>query len=60
MCHQTTDGQAVFSHATVHAAKADAEHWLDSTNAVEATEMQRFVHRTAIRALAPYRDTGAS
>jgi glyoxylase-like metal-dependent hydrolase (beta-lactamase superfamily II) len=50
--------QPVFSRATVHAAKADAEHWLDASNAAEATEIQRFVHRRATHALAPYRDIG--
>jgi glyoxylase-like metal-dependent hydrolase (beta-lactamase superfamily II) len=51
------DGQAVFSHATVHAAKADADHWLDPIRAATATGMQRLVYDTAARALAPYRDT---
>jgi glyoxylase-like metal-dependent hydrolase (beta-lactamase superfamily II) len=51
------DGQALFSRATVYAAKADADHWLDPADP-EATEVQRFVHRTAARALAPYRETG--
>ena len=52
------DGQAVFPHATVHAAKADADHWLDSARAAVATDVQRLVHDTAARALAPYRDRG--
>jgi glyoxylase-like metal-dependent hydrolase (beta-lactamase superfamily II) len=52
------DGTAVFSHATVHAAKADAEHWLDAASVTPPTELQRYVHRTAARVLAPYRDTG--
>jgi glyoxylase-like metal-dependent hydrolase (beta-lactamase superfamily II) len=51
-------GQAVFSHATVHTAKADADHWLDAARAAAATGIQRLVHDTAARALAPYRDTG--
>jgi glyoxylase-like metal-dependent hydrolase (beta-lactamase superfamily II) len=54
----TPDGHVVFTRATVHAAKADADHWLDPTHAAEATGLQRFVHRTAARALAPYCDTG--
>ena len=52
------DGQAVFSRATIHAAKAEAEHWLDIAGGAEATDVQRFVRRTADRVLAPYRDAG--
>jgi glyoxylase-like metal-dependent hydrolase (beta-lactamase superfamily II) len=51
------DGQAFFSRATVYAAKADADHWLRPADP-EAPEVQRFVHRAAARALAPYRQTG--
>jgi glyoxylase-like metal-dependent hydrolase (beta-lactamase superfamily II) len=52
------DGQAAFSHATVHAAKADADHWLDAAGAACATGVQRLVYETAARVLDPYRDTG--
>ena len=52
------DGLAVFPHATVHAATADADHWLDPARAAAATGVQRLVHDTAARAVAPYRDTG--
>lgn len=52
------DGQAAFPRATVHAAKPEAEHWLGTSGAVQATDVQRFVRRTADRALAPYRDAG--
>jgi glyoxylase-like metal-dependent hydrolase (beta-lactamase superfamily II) len=51
------DGRAVFSRATVHAASADAVHCLGAS-AEGATEVQRFVHQTATRTLAPYRETG--
>ena len=51
-------GEAVFSHATIHAAKAEADHWLDPERAAAATGVQQLVHDTAARALAPYRDTG--
>ena len=54
------EGQPVFPHATVHAAKADADHWLDPDRAAAATGVQRLVHDTVARALAPYRETGAS
>lgn len=47
------DGMAVFPHATVHAAKADADHWFDPTRAAAATGIQRLVHDTVARALAP-------
>ena len=52
------DGQAVFPRATVHVAKADADHWLDSARGADASGVQRLVHDTAARALAPYRDLG--
>lgn len=52
------DGQAVCSHATVHVAKADADHWLPAGRADTATGMQRLMYDTAARALAPYRNTG--
>ena len=51
-------GQAAFSRATVHAAKADADHWLDAVGATCATGVQRLVYETAARVLSPYRDTG--
>ena len=53
----SADGEAVFSHATIHAAKAEADHWLDPDRAAAATGVQQLVHDTAARALAPYRDT---
>jgi glyoxylase-like metal-dependent hydrolase (beta-lactamase superfamily II) len=52
------DGQPVFPRATVHAARADAEHWFDPVEAAAAAGLQRFVYETAARVLAPYRDTG--
>jgi glyoxylase-like metal-dependent hydrolase (beta-lactamase superfamily II) len=52
------DGKAAFSHATVHAAQADADHWLDAAGAACATGVQRLVYETAERVLAPYRDSG--
>ena len=52
------EGQPVFPRATVHAAKADADHWLDPARAAAATGVQRLVHDTVARALAPYRETG--
>jgi glyoxylase-like metal-dependent hydrolase (beta-lactamase superfamily II) len=52
------DARAAFSHATVHAAKADADHWLDAAGAACATGVQRLVYETAARVLDPYRDTG--
>ena len=52
------DGQPVFPHATVHAAKADADHWLDAAGAACATGVQRLVYETAAWVLAPYRNTG--
>jgi glyoxylase-like metal-dependent hydrolase (beta-lactamase superfamily II) len=52
------DGKAAFSHATVHAAKADADHWLDPDRAAAAAGVQRLVHDTVARALTPYRETG--
>ena len=51
------NGQAVFSHATVHVAKAEADHWLDPRRAAAATGVQRLVHDTVAHALPPYRDT---
>ena len=51
------DGAAVFRTATVWAAKADADHWLDEGRAATATGLQRLMYNTAARALAPYRDT---
>ncbi len=53
-----TDGKAAFPRATVHAAKADADHWLDPDRAAAATGVQRLVHDTVARALTPYRETG--
>jgi glyoxylase-like metal-dependent hydrolase (beta-lactamase superfamily II) len=52
------DGQAVFPRATVHVVEADAEHWLDPVDADASTGVQRFIYETAVRVLAPYRDTG--
>jgi glyoxylase-like metal-dependent hydrolase (beta-lactamase superfamily II) len=52
------DGRPVFPRATVHAARADAEHWFDPVQAAAAAGLQRFVYETAARVLAPYRDTG--
>ena len=37
------DGQPAFPRATVHAAKADADHWLDAAGAACATGVQRLV-----------------
>ena len=54
----SADGQAVFSHATIHAAKAETDHWLDPHRAAAATGVQHLVHDTTARALAPYRHTG--
>jgi glyoxylase-like metal-dependent hydrolase (beta-lactamase superfamily II) len=54
----SADGEAVFSHATIHAAKAETDHWLDPDRAAAATGVQQLVHDSAARALAPYRDTG--
>jgi glyoxylase-like metal-dependent hydrolase (beta-lactamase superfamily II) len=51
------NGQAVFSQATVHVAAAEADYWLDPRRAAAATGMQRLMHETASRALAPYRAT---
>ncbi len=51
------NGQTVFSHATVHVAKADADHWLDPRRAAAATGVQRLVRDTVSHALAPYRGT---
>ena len=51
------EGQPVFPRAAVHAAKADADHWLDPDRAAAATGVQRLVHDTVARALAPYRET---
>jgi glyoxylase-like metal-dependent hydrolase (beta-lactamase superfamily II) len=47
------DGQPVFPRATVHAAKADADHWLDAAGAACATGVQRLVYETAASVLAP-------
>jgi glyoxylase-like metal-dependent hydrolase (beta-lactamase superfamily II) len=52
------EGQPVFPRAAVHAAKADADHWLDPDRSAAATGVQRLVHDTVARALAPYRETG--
>jgi glyoxylase-like metal-dependent hydrolase (beta-lactamase superfamily II) len=52
------DGQPFFPRATVHAAKADADHWLDAAGVACATGVQRLVYETAAWVLAPYRDTG--
>jgi glyoxylase-like metal-dependent hydrolase (beta-lactamase superfamily II) len=52
------DGQPVFPRAAVHAAKADADHWLDAAGVACATGVQRLVYETAAWVLAPYRDTG--
>jgi glyoxylase-like metal-dependent hydrolase (beta-lactamase superfamily II) len=52
------DGTAAFSQATVHAARADADYWLDAAGAAGATGVQRLVYETAERVLAPYRDSG--
>jgi glyoxylase-like metal-dependent hydrolase (beta-lactamase superfamily II) len=52
------DGQPVFPRATVHAAKADADHWLDAAGGACATGVQRLVYETAAWVLAPYRNTG--
>jgi glyoxylase-like metal-dependent hydrolase (beta-lactamase superfamily II) len=54
----SADGEAVFSHATIHAAAAEADHWLDPDRAAAATGVQQLVHDTAAHAVAPYRDTG--
>jgi hypothetical protein len=43
------DGQPVFPRATVHAAKADADHWLDAAGVACATGVQRLVYETAGR-----------
>jgi hypothetical protein len=58
-CRRTdiTGRPAGLSGATVDAARADAEHWFDPVEAAAAGR-QRFVHETAARVLAPYRDTG--
>jgi glyoxylase-like metal-dependent hydrolase (beta-lactamase superfamily II) len=50
------DGTAVSPNATVHAAKADAHHWLEAGRATATTGMPRLMYNTAVRALAPYRD----
>jgi glyoxylase-like metal-dependent hydrolase (beta-lactamase superfamily II) len=50
------DGTAIFPNATVHAAKADADHWLEAGRAAAATGMQRLMYNTAVHALASYRD----
>ncbi len=52
------DGQPVFPRAAVHAAKADADHWLEPLSAAAATGVRRLVHDTVAARLAPYRDTG--
>jgi glyoxylase-like metal-dependent hydrolase (beta-lactamase superfamily II) len=52
------EGQPVFPRATVHVAKADADHWLDPSRAASATGVQRPVHDSVARALAPYREAG--
>jgi glyoxylase-like metal-dependent hydrolase (beta-lactamase superfamily II) len=52
------EGQPVFPRATVHVAKADADHWLDPARAAAATGVQQLVYDTMARALAPYRETG--
>jgi glyoxylase-like metal-dependent hydrolase (beta-lactamase superfamily II) len=52
------EGQLAFPRAAVHAAKADAGHWLNPDRATAATGMQRLVHDTLARALAPYREIG--
>jgi len=59
-CRRTdiTEGQPVFPRAAVHAVKADADHWLDPDRSAAATGVQRLVHDTVARALAPYRETG--
>lgn len=46
------EGQPVFPRAAVHAAKADADHWLDPDRAAAGTGVQRLVHDTVARALA--------
>jgi glyoxylase-like metal-dependent hydrolase (beta-lactamase superfamily II) len=52
------EGQLVFPRAAVHAAKADADHWLNPDRATAAAGVQRLVHDTLARALAPYREIG--
>jgi glyoxylase-like metal-dependent hydrolase (beta-lactamase superfamily II) len=54
----SADGEAVFSHATIHASEAEAHHWLDPDRAAAATGVEQLVHDTAACAVAPYRDTG--
>ena len=54
----TSDGQAVFKRAIVHAARADAAHYLDPTHAAAAPGTQSQIHDMAARALAPYRADG--
>ena len=51
-------GEALFPIATIHAAQAETDHWLDPDRAAAVTGVQQLVHDTAARALAPYRDTG--
>ena len=45
------DGQAAFPHATIHAAKADACHWLDSDRAATATGVQQLVRCTDVHTI---------
>jgi hypothetical protein len=47
-------GAGIFSHATVHVAKADADHWLDPQRSAAGTSIQGLVHDAVLRALAPY------
>jgi glyoxylase-like metal-dependent hydrolase (beta-lactamase superfamily II) len=52
------EGQPVFPRATVHVAKADADHSLDPARAAAAAGVQQLVYDTVARALAPYRAAG--
>ncbi|MEU3979270.1 MBL fold metallo-hydrolase [Streptomyces sp. NPDC026672] len=54
----TEDGAAVYPRATVHVARAEADHWLDPERAARAEGVAKVIHEAAASALAPYRRVG--
>lgn len=51
-------GQAVFPHATVHLAKAEADYWLDPAHLAAAPDEAKPYFEIAARAMAPYLQAG--
>ncbi|MFG6462001.1 MBL fold metallo-hydrolase [Roseateles sp. DXS20W] len=52
------DGQRVFANATVHADKADADHWLSAAKAEAAPKEAKGFFQGAQASLAPYVQAG--